>query len=384
MAELVDARDSKSRSRKRVRVRFSPSAHRHNYCDNTQSTHYSGVEQLAAREAHNLQVVGSSPTPAMFLFMLASTFFDILIFIGIVSSGFYCFHTLHHFSTLAKIPRNNRIPFIFATVVFIILIYGSFIEPQLISVNNVSYSFPPHKSLASTKRIVLISDIHVGPYKHTAYSKRTVDRIKNIKPDAVLIAGDFFLEYSALDAAYMLEPYRELATLFPTIAVMGNHEFNVGNPDLDPSDFEEADSARNIIKNLGMLELEDAQTILFPDDPIHLIGAQDLWSHVDNFDGIKLPDDTERSIVLVHNPDLIFKVKNKVDLVLAGHTHGGQIRLPLIGAIGQPGNTPLPRSKFEGWSAWEHTKLFITSGLGESGPRARLFNPPEIVVMELR
>ena len=75
--------------------------------------------------------------------------------------------------------------------------------------------------------------------------------------------------------------------------------------------------------------------------------------------------------------------KHNIDLVLAGHTHGGQIRLPFIGAVPTL-PTAIDDSYDKGLFQFDSFKLFITSGLGEVGPRARLFNPPEIVKLKLK
>ena len=71
-----------------------------------------------------------------------------------------------------------------------------------------------------------------------------------------------------------------------------------------------------------------------------------------------------------------------VDLVLSGHTHGGEIRLPFIGPVG-PMPTVLPREYDKGYKEYKGIPVFITSGVGSTGTRVRLFNPPEIVVLTI-
>lgn len=310
-------------------------------------------------------------------------FFDTIIILG----TFFSFASAAFFFYRHRLKTKHRyrgaLTSVLCAIPGLVLVYGSFIEPQIIIERSFAYTFPQEKKLAPEKRIVLISDIHVGPYKQYDFSRRVVERIKKINPDAVLIAGDFFFHHTAQQASEHLQPYAELAAMYPTIAVLGNHEFLMGWDDARP-DYEEAQAVRDVLNSLGILELEDAVTTLFPDEPIELIGAQDIWSGVDDFSSIELPDRSRRSITLVHNPDLIVDTQNKVDLVLAGHTHGGQIRLPFIGPLASPGLTMLPRSAFKGPSQWGATTLYVTAGIGESGPRARLFNPPEIVVITLR
>ena len=74
---------------------------------------------------------------------------------------------------------------------------------------------------------------------------------------------------------------------------------------------------------------------------------------------------------------------HNIDLVLSGHTHGGQIRLPFIGSI-MSIETKIPRSWYQGWNDYQGTKLFTSSGANESSTRARLFNPPEVVLLTVK
>ena len=85
-----------------------------------------------------------------------------------------------------------------------------------------------------------------------------------------------------------------------------------------------------------------------------------------------------------HNPDAVLSeiTVEKADLVLSGHTHGGQIRLPWLGSISGMPNI-LGREYDLGLFDYQGTNLLISAGLGETGPRARLFNPPEIILLNL-
>lgn len=309
-------------------------------------------------------------------------FFDTIIVLGITCSFFGAGYHAYHYRQKTKKRYSSR----FAAIIFLIsglvLLYGSFIEPQMIAVHEYEYSFPEYKALGEPKTIVFFADTHAGPYKQHDFSERVVKKIKAINPDAVLIGGDYFFHHTAKRAAQHLEPYSELPTLYPTVAVLGNHAFKMAWRGAEP-DYDEAQAVRETLHNLNILELEDAVTTLF-DDPIHLVGAQDLWSGVNDFEGIDLPSRSERTILLSHNPDIVYDAKGDVDLILSGHTHGGQIRLPIVGPLASPGYTPLPRKYFLGESKWDDTTLFVTAGIGESGTRARLFNPPELVVITLR
>ena len=195
----------------------------------------------------------------------------------------------------------------------LILIYGSFIEPRMIVVREYDYSFPEEKALKAPKKVVLIADMHVGPYKKRDFSTRVVNKIAELEPDLILMAGDYFLGEHANEARYHFEPYGELPLIAPTVAVLGNHAFRVGIPDKHIPDYEEADDVRTVLQDLNILGLEDAVAKFFDEDPIYIVGAQDIWSKADDFESIDLPDRSERTILISHNPDLVLRAQNKVD-----------------------------------------------------------------------
>ena len=118
---------------------------------------------------------------------------------------------------------------------------------------------------------------------------------------------------------------------------------------------------------------------------IAIVGVDDAFMQECNLEKAlhNIPTHTPR-ILLSHNPDIIRDpLSHDCDLIVSGHTHGGQIRLPFIGALG-----PIPTrisKKYDQGSFKLNKKctLFITHGIGETWARARLFCPPEIVCMEI-
>ena len=91
------------------------------------------------------------------------------------------------------------------------------------------------------------------------------------------------------------------------------------------------------------------------------------------------------TITLIHNPSFQFSnYPTDIDLALSGHTHGGQIRLPVVGPIGLIDNL-LQKKYYQGLHTLDSgTKMLVTSGVGETGTRARLFNPPEIMLLTIK
>lgn len=286
--------------------------------------------------------------------------------------------------------------YIFIFLCFYVVAWGSFIEPRLIAVNYVSVDLPNFEP-AKPVKIAFISDVHVGTYKKDGWIKKISSRITKLNPDAVLIAGDFIVNKSK--QAKYLSGFEQFSSNIPVYAVLGDHDYRIKNKghEIIRVDEESAYIVADTLKKAGVQILRnESREIKINNDSFLLVGLDELLSGKTNMSNAisqltnqqinQLP-----TIVLIHNPDFILSEEltakagqtKKADLILSGNTHGGQIRLPFIGAV-SPLPSRLPRSFDQGMFILENNrKLFITSGIGESGPRARLFNPPEIVLLEI-
>ncbi|MEK7137377.1 MAG: metallophosphoesterase [Patescibacteria group bacterium] len=277
--------------------------------------------------------------------------------------------------------------FMGSCLAILILLYGSFVEPQLITVTERRVTLPLNPG--ETLRIAVLSDMHVGPYKGRRYLARVVERVNALEPDFVFLLGDFiFFEYDPVDD---LSPLRDLHPRYETYAIMGNHEHGCytesplerllggGSDHSLPVRRALERSSVTVLRN----EWKEVQT---EGRPVFISGVDDLCSHHDRI-GDVVPELQRRSvlILLAHSPDVILEGEAKrYHLILAGHTHGGQIRLPFIGPI-PPLPTQLGRRYDQGlFPVDANTTLAITRGIGESGPRARLFATPEILLLQAR
>jgi len=270
---------------------------------------------------------------------------------------------------------------------FAVLVYGSFIEPRLLTVKRYTVGSGPKKLKA-----VYLSDLHVGPYKKRAWLRRLVRRVNMFQPDLVLLGGDYL--YASGREAVHLEPLKKLRAKYGTYAILGNHDTRYG-----PGESEGA------LEKAGVHVLRNASVrIEHGGKAMHIVGVDDDWYAETEFeDALQEVKGGEPVIMLIHNPDLaphaarFLSEKNFIpgqgrgaSFMLSGHAHGGQIRLPFIGPV-----PPLPhhlgRKYDRGFFMVPGTKvpgtsvpLILGQGVGESGPRARLFCPPQIVLVELR
>ncbi|OGL65296.1 hypothetical protein A3B21_02430 [Candidatus Uhrbacteria bacterium RIFCSPLOWO2_01_FULL_47_24] len=312
-----------------------------------------------------------------------------------------------------KHPRITLAVFIFLCSSALVVFWGSFIEPRIITINRVSIDLPNFEPTQPV-RVALISDVHVGTYKKDGWVRRVSNRIITEHPDLVLMAGDMIVDKP--EHAQYLSGFRLLTTDYPVYAVLGDHDYHVRKNPRFSIEESTAQVVNDTLTSAGMhvlrneaREINIGCTGLSPGrertKPCNfwLVGLDDWLAGKTDFatavSVTKPPINgnlvTTPFIILVHNPDFILDPQSKnADLILSGNTHGGQIRIPLLGPAPRL-PSELPRSFDEGLFNLQYTEalppenrrqglLFITSGISESGPRARLFNPPEIVLLELR
>ena len=116
------------------------------------------------------------------------------------------------------------------------------------------------------------------------------------------------------------------------------------------------------------------------DETINLWGIEDLWKHrqvpLEAFEQIP---DKQNIIAITHNPDSLLKAPTEISLMLSGHTHGGQVKFPIFGARAFVND---PRF-MEGFVEVDGKHVFVTTGVGTTGPQIRFNVPPEIAVLNL-
>lgn len=265
----------------------------------------------------------------------------------------------------------------------ITLLYGSFIEPKRIVVNKKSILLP-----LPSLRIAVVSDMHIGPYKGEAFVKNIVTRVNALKPDVIFLVGDF-IEHHRADLS-PLRPLKHLQARNGIFAVMGNHDAGQFLRIRNNEKFTTVDRTAEIstlLEACGVTVLRNAskKITLESGKSVSIAGIDDLWMDGSDLDRAigDIPRD-EPIILLSHNPDVILDPRSsRASLIVSGHTHGGQIRLPFIGPVsGLPDR--LGRKFDQGiFSLDNGTTLAISHGIGETQARARLFCPPEILLLEI-
>ena len=223
-------------------------------------------------------------------------------------------------------------------------------------------------------RAILISDLHVaGPDMPPERLRRIVDRINALRADLVLIAGDLVSDRRLSTRRYAVReaiaPLAALRAPLGVVAVLGNHDH-----------WRDAAAARAGLRSAGVRVLDNRAVALGP----LAIGGVD-----DDFTGhARLAEVVEEvralrgaRLLLSHSPDPFARVPSDVGLTLAGHTHGGQIVLPWVGALETMSRYG---DRYRCGFVREHGKLLlVTAGLGTSIAPLRIGAPPEFWLLTL-
>jgi uncharacterized protein len=234
-------------------------------------------------------------------------------------------------------------------------------------------------------RVVQFSDIHMDEFTEPFFLREVIDRVNQMEPDLVLLTGDF-VSYGistkrfAIGSAWQCANMLTALTCRQVFAVLGNHDVFV-----DSKEVTAALTANGItVLTNACLPIERGGGRLWLaglDDP--LIGDPDPESAIP----AAIRDVPHEPVILMcHAPDyaddlLAHPAGKSVRLMLSGHTHGGQIRLPVVGALQLP---DMGRKYVEGWFQLEQMQLYVNRGIGTVGIPFRLDCPPEISLFTLR
>lgn len=321
-------------------------------------------------------------SPSIFVWDLAI----LLLIAGSANMTFFCVRFLRRNTRASRLARFIATIFgILSSITCVTVMYGSFIEPKTLVVDTYDVPFPLHHAL----KVVVLSDLHVGPYTNATDINHVVQKVNDLFPDLILLAGDYIAD-EGMHAREMeaLAPLKNMRATVGVFAIIGNHDRGVH--DWLPGATTKEDNAeylRSYFRTLGIMVLtNESTTINLGTEKIVLAGIDDIMSRKADLDAAMRTIPTGTPTILVsHSPDVILDtLSTKANLIVTGHTHGGQIRLPFLGPV-PPLPTRLGRKYDQGIFAVDNdTTLAITRGIGESGPRARLFAWPEIMQLRLQ
>ena len=310
----------------------------------------------------------------VFIIAIAS-FVGLLLFVAVL---------LRPLPTGEKSARRIRWWRIFRVAVLVLLlsiggsaVWAFFIEPDRLVVHYETIKIESWPNELSGMRIALIADIHTDTrFINEAKLQRIVDLTNAQHPDLIVLLGDYVhggrdnSEHVApeVTAKYM----KNLQAPLGVYGVLGNHDW-----------WYNGERVRQVFESEGIPILEDeVKELSWHGKSFWLAGLGDLWTRPQHVrETIAKAPAGSTVIALTHNPDIFPNLPQSVPLLLAAHTHGGQVNIPLLG-------TPIVPSRFGSKYTAGHIfennhHLFVTTGIGTSIMRVRFRVPPEIVILTI-
>jgi uncharacterized protein len=275
--------------------------------------------------------------------------------------------------------RRGRIEIIILILITLLLIWARFIEPKIVVIKKYDFISKNHQN--RELKVAIFSDFHLGTYNNEKIMKKAVNKINESQVDLVLMPGDFLYLAKRENISKKLSPLKEIR--IPKIAILGNHDYGSGEKDVSKE-------LTNILESLDVSMIDNkVKRVEIKGQEIDLIGLTDLWTGNPDYSTLKRKEhqkEADFSFLLSHNPDIIYEInkteKNiqKIDLMIAGHTHGGQIRLPFI----YKHLIPTMHDFDKGFYNIFNTDIFVTPGIGSVILPMRLFNFPEISIINIK
>jgi predicted MPP superfamily phosphohydrolase len=259
--------------------------------------------------------------------------------------------------------------------------YARYIEPRMLSVSYHTIYSPLIPKGFDGVKLVQFSDLHLGYHYSLTQLSKVVEKINSEDPDIVFFTGDLVDD---------LQTYNEITHISPILqtiraplgkfSIYGNHDHGGYGTQV----------YRNLMKQAGfqLLQNQETRIQLLDGSQLSILGIDDMLlgrPQIEQTVQKSLPD--IYTIVLVHEPDIAPLIANyPVDLQLSGHSHGGQIQIPLIGPIVTP---PLAQQYIEGFYTINRQMegdltVYVNRGLGTTRIPFRFLAKPEITVFTLK
>lgn len=240
--------------------------------------------------------------------------------------------------------------------------YGRFVETRRVRFEERTAAVPGLPRHLEGYTIGVLSDLHVGPTTPAAWVRRVVEQLAERRPDLVVAVGDFIGGHDHVaEANWCLEPVQG------ALGVLGNWDYYDGR-------IRKALTNVRLLENRGVLVADglwvggvDEPALGKPDVDLALSGA---------------PPGAVR-ILLCHEPDYadaLVRPEHRVALMISGHSHGGQVRLPVVGPLILP---PGGRKYHTGFYQASHCRVYTSRGVGTAHLPIRLFCPPEVTLLRL-
>ena len=294
----------------------------------------------------------------IFYFRSKNTFLPLKFFIyegmGIGFISFWIINIsliVNYFKIIDKYTLGVLSLFLIIIISLVGILYGRLIFTKKIKILS--------NKIKKQSNIIFISDVHLGT-NTISHLQKILDKIKNLKYDFILIGGDL-IDSSSFDLS-KLSIFKQISK--PIYFVTGNHEYYIENHR----------EKLNKLNQFGIIILDNENIHI---NDINLTGINDKQTSKEQVNKyLKLKDEQQYNLLLVHKPSIWNQVKGKVDLMLSGHCHNGQI-IPFNLFV------KLQFKYIYGFYTYNNSNLYISSGSACWGPRLRVGTFNEIVHIEI-
>jgi uncharacterized protein len=255
------------------------------------------------------------------------------------------------------------------------LVYAREVEIRRVEIKPLTLTLPRLSPEFDGYRIVQFGDLHLDDWSRPERLHRIVEKVNERRPDLVAITGDFG-SYSAraFDAERLIEALRRLRSRDGCVAILGNHDY-----------LTDVKLVRRCIREGGVEELiNSVRTLRRGAAALHVAGIDDVMEGNSRLDLVlrELPKEGA-AILLAHEPDFadVSSATGRFDLQLSGHSHGGQVAVPLLRRLVLP---PFSQRYTRGFHEVRGMIQYTNRGIGFVHARLRFLCRPEITVLTLR
>lgn len=270
-----------------------------------------------------------------------------------------------------------KVTLILILILAITILYGIFIATKKLDVNKYNVVNKNIPENFSGIKIAHISDIHYNNAIKKKELKNIVNRINDLEPDIVIFSGDILdnsIVYNDSDKNTLIEYLSQIDDNLGKYIIRGNDDYD--------------DIWLEIVESSGFTMLNNSYQLIYNDydNPIFIAGLDSeynkenldmIYNYINN-DGKNI----KYRILVIHEPDYINNIdSNKFNLILAGHSLGGQIKIPVLQNIFLPQNS---KNYYKDYYRIKNTDFYISSGLGTTKIKFRLFNNPSINMYTLK
>jgi len=262
--------------------------------------------------------------------------------------------------------------------VVVLFLWAFVFEPNSLVINEQSIKLSNLPKQLNNLKIVAISDIHGGSfYVGESKIQRVVETANVQEPDFIFLLGDFVSQKSYkvedlnMPVETIVKNLKGLKAKYGVYAVIGNHDW-----------WYNGKKVQNALEDVGIKVLEnDVAKVVINEQTVWILGVPDFWTRKPiNLNPPLSKIDSEGIIIAItHNPDVFPELPSKISLTIAGHTHGGQVNFPFVGALIVP--SQFGQKYARGHVIEKGKNLFVTTGVGTSGLPVRFRAPPEIAVL---